>query len=45
MTNFNRKLSRSLLLGAAVALFAACGGGGGNSGSASNPRPAASSCR
>jgi len=37
MTNFNVKLSRSLALGAAVALLVACGGGGGNNGSASNP--------
>jgi hypothetical protein len=37
MTHFNRKLPRSLALGAAVALLAACGGGGGDNGSTANP--------
>jgi hypothetical protein len=37
MTHFNRNLSRSLVLGAAVSLLAACGGGGGDSGSTSKP--------
>src|SRR5512137_904600 len=37
MTNFHRKLSRSLALGVAVALLAACGGGGNNGSSPGNP--------